>query len=164
MCRQATDNRVGMQGCGWNHSITILRFWTITVHWVNEGLPAEEAVNMNWCTKENINSLPQKISSYWLGSTLNFSLIPFFRSLTTPFSGTSITLVWPDGFRTVTCAVIIFANLLMIIVSSKSRNLTSDSNFITRKLRKIKQRILNKSKFKHFRVIDNRVLRNKELA
>ena len=69
LCRRATDDRVNMGGHSYEHAINMLRSWLQTVHWVNDGLTAEKAINLKNCTKEEINRFARTIVTHLKPST-----------------------------------------------------------------------------------------------
>ena len=70
-----------MGGYAYKHANDMLRAWLSTVHWVNDKLTGENAINLKGCTKEEVNGFACKIMDYLkpMTSLKNFTALRNFR-------------------------------------------------------------------------------------
>ena len=70
-----------MGGYAYKHANDMLRAWLSTVHWVNDKLTGENAINLKGCTKEEVNGFACKIMDYLkpMTSLKNFTPLRNFR-------------------------------------------------------------------------------------
>ena len=81
LCRSATKDRVNMGGYAYKHANDMLRAWLSTVHWVNDKLTGENAINLKGCTKKEVNGFACKIMDYLkpMTSLKNFTALRNFQ-------------------------------------------------------------------------------------